>query len=416
MISQNQNKQKIGSSLNSGYLVLIFLIWPFIAFLLAFVYYKNKISNKIILAFFALYGMLFYLNPVMDGFRKAANLKIIAEQPFENIFNSFENLYEETLDFVEPIIIFTVSRFTDFHGVLFAVYALIFGSLMMFYINKMYGHYASNKSTNTLLFLVLLIFVNPIFNINGFRMWTAAWVYSIAVLCYLHKANYKYLLLSAFSFFIHFSFFPLVILFVIYTLLKNRPKIYMLFAIGTFFTSELNIGKVKEYAALFGTASEDKINAYTYDEYVETVNELSGNSAWYIDAINNGLKYFTLLTLLIIFFKTRGNFKTKLTANFYSFALLQLSFANISGLLPSGGRFYTVYYTFAFSAILLYYVYENTNKNMMHINKIGIPIVVLFVIFALRLFSDTASVYLFGPSFMMLFGIIENVSLQSVLF
>lgn len=413
---QNSNKPADSNSLNSGYLVLIFIFWPFIAFLLACADYRNKISRKIILAFFAVYGMLFFLNPLMDGFRRAEGLKIIAEQPFANLFNTFNNLYEESLDFVEPVLIFTVSRFTDASGVLFAVYALIFGSLMIFYLNKMYGHYTLNKNTNTLLFLVLLICANPIFNISGFRMWTAAWIYSIGVLLYLHKPKFKYLLLSAFSFLVHFSFFPLVILFAIYSLLKNRPKIYGIFAIGTFFVAELNIAQVRQYAALFGTASERKITAYTYEGHIETVAELSEKSAWYIQYINNGVKYFTLLTLLIIFYKTKGKFKTLLAANFYSFTLLVLSFANLSALLPSGTRFYRVYNIFAFSAILLYFVYEEKTKNITSLNRIGIPVVAFFTLLSFRLFSDTASAYLLGPSFLMPLGILENVSIQSILF
>ena len=413
---QSSNKPVESNSLNSGYLVLIFIFWPFIAFLLACADYRNKISRKIILAFFAVYGFLLFLNPLMDADRRAEGLRIIAVQPFSNLFNIFDNLYEESLDFVEPILMFTVSRFTDFYGVLFAVYSLIFGSLMLFYINKMYGHYISSKNGNALLFLIFLICANPINNIGGFRMWTAAWIYSVGVLLYLHQPKFKYFLLVSFSFLLHFSFFPLVVLFAIYTILKNKPKIYGIFAIATFFISELNIDKVREYAALFGTASERKITNYTYEGHIETVAEQSEKIAWYIDFINNGVKYFTLLTLLMIFFKTKGKFKTKLVANYYSFTLLVLTFANVSGILPSGTRFYRVYTIIAFSAILLYFIYEDKTKNITVLNRIGIPIVALFTLLSFRLFSDTASAYLLGPSFMMPLGLIDNVSLQSILF
>jgi hypothetical protein len=205
-------------------------------------------------------------------------------------------------------------------------------------------------------------------------------------------------------------------LFVVYAILKNRPKIYGLLALATFFVAELNIESVRQYAALFGTASEKKIEAYAGEEHIETVTQLAGQSAWYVDVINNGLKYFILASLLFVFYKTKGQFKTKITANFFSLTLLLLSFANISSLLPSGGRFYTVFNIFAFSTMVLYYVYENVEKKLSWLNQIGVPIVALQIIFTFRLFSDTASAYLIGPIFMMPFGILENVSLQSIIF
>ncbi len=321
MVTQVQKKIAIINSANKGYLILIFIFWPFIAFLLACSDYKNKISKRIILAFFALYGLLFYLNPLMDGFRRAEHFQKISQQPFSNLINVFDNLYEESLDFVEPLLMFIVSRFTDFYGILYVVYALIFGSLMLYYLNKLYGHYESNKNANTVMFLIFLVCANPIYNIGGFRMWTAAWIYAICVLNYIHKPNYKYLLLSAISFLVHFSFFPLVVVFAIYTFFKNRVKIYGILAISTFFVAQLNIAKVREYAALFGTASERKITAYTYEGHIETVAELSDNSAWYVQFINGGVKYFILFCLLFIFYKTKGHFKSKIAASFYSFVI-----------------------------------------------------------------------------------------------
>jgi hypothetical protein len=404
---------------NPGYLIIVFLFWPFIAFVLACLNFRNSFNKKIIIAFFALYGLLFYLNPAMDGQRRADSLKNIAQQPFENLFYTFENLYEETLDFVELVLIFIVSRFSDFHGTLFAVYALIFGGLMLYYLKRMYGHYSVNRNTAALLFFILLIAANPIHNINGFRMWVAAWIYAVGAMNYLHKPNYKYVLLSGCSFFVHFSFLPLVALFVVYTFLKNKPKIYVVLAVLTFFVAELSIQQVQqvqENAALLGKASENKINAYTGEQNIKNVSEQATQSAGFIKIIGNSIRYFIFLTLLMVFIKTRGNFKTEITGNFYSFSLLLLSFANISSLLPSGGRFFLVFNIFAFSTMLLYYVYESSDNRLSFLNHIGIPIVALQVIFAFRLFSDSASAYLMGPSFLMPFAFDENISLESILF
>lgn len=407
---------KGNESKNAGLTLLIFFVWPVLGFLLACKDFRNKNNHKIIMMFFALYGLLFYLNPAMDGQRRADTLIEIHQKSFDQLGAVFDTLYEETIDFAEPVIMYVVSRFTDFYGILFAVYALLFGALMLYFLKRMYGHYQISYNKNALLFLVLLICINPINNINGFRMWTAAWIFAVGVMSYLHHQKYKYVLVAAVSFFVHFSFFPLVILFLIYTLFKNKPIIYGSIALITFFIAELNIQQFQEYAALLGQASEVKAKAYTGEEYIEKVSELGGQTAWYIIAITKATQYFVLTTLLILFSKTKGKFKNKVTANFYSYTLLLLSFANLASLLPSGGRFYTVFYIFATSTALLYYQYESPEKKLTLFNKIGIPVVALAVVFAFRLFSDSASAYLLGPSFLMPWAFSENISLQSIIF
>ena len=401
---------------NNARLLILFIFWPFLGFLLALKNFQNKFNQKIILIFFVLFGLLFYVNPLQDGQRRADGLKEAYNQPFEMAFNAFDNLYKESLDFIEPLIVFTVSRFTDYHGVLFGVYAFIFGGLMIYYLNRVHQHYLKFPNINALIFLILLIFVNPINNINGFRMWTAAWIFSVGVINYLHEAKWRHILFASIAMFLHFSFGPLIVLLLIYKLLGNRTLLFAILAIITFFIAELNIKQVKTIAEQISPATETKINAYTDERYIEKVANLNNQSAWFVTLNQKGIFYYTVALLVIIYVRTRGVFKNRVTDNFYSFTLLLLSFANISALLPSGGRFYTIFNIFAFTTGLLYYVYEVKKEKIELINWIGLPIVFLFVIFTFRLFTDPASIFLFGPSFFMPTAFFENTSLQSLLF
>ena len=150
---------------NNARLLILFVFWPFLGFLLALKNFQNKFNQKIILIFFVLFGLLFYINPLQDGQRRADGLKEAYNQTFEMAFNAFDNLFKESLDFIEPLIIFTVSRFTDYYGVLFGVYAFIFGGLMIYYLNRVHLHFLKFPNINAFIFLILLIFVNPIKNI-----------------------------------------------------------------------------------------------------------------------------------------------------------------------------------------------------------------------------------------------------------
>ena len=216
--------------------------------------------------------------------------------------------------------------------------------------------------------------------------------------------------------FLHFSFGPLIVLLLIYKLLGNRTLLFAILAIITFFIAELNIKQVQTIAEHINPATGSKINAYTDERYIEKVSNYKNQSAWFVTLNQKGMLYYTLALLVIIYVRTRVVFKNRVTDNFYSFTLLLLSFANISALLPSGARFYTIFNIFAFTTGLLYYVYEVKKEKIELINWIGLPIVFLFVIFSFRVFTDPASIFLFGPSFFMPIAFFENTSLQSLLF
>lgn len=400
---------------NSALLLIIFIIWPFLGFLFAIYDFKRRFSRFLILLFFLIFGFLIYLNPQQDSQRRADYLKAAYLEPFDKFFDSFDKLYEESLDFIEPLLIYTVSRFTDFYGTLFAIYALIFGSLMLYYLKIMYLHFYNFKNINALIFLILLVFVNSIGEINGFRMWTAAWIFAVGMILFFHFQKDKYLLFACSAIFLHFSYIPLVILVFVYKFFGNRAFIYGSLAIFSFFVAELNIDQVQQYAAFFGKASETKISAYTGDKYIESVNNKKEVAAWFLIFNERGMHYFTSISMLMVYLKKRAYFRVKLVDNFYSFTLLLLTFANISSLLPSGARFYRVYNIFAFSTLLLYYVYEEKDKKISNINLFALPVIVLFVFFNIRLFSEPASIYLLGPSCFMPFALYENISL-SILF
>ena len=69
------------------------------------------------------------------------------------------------------------------------------------------------------------------------------------------------------------------------------------------------------------------------------------------------------------------------------------------------------------SKVVAQAVVDVTNISLYFQNKkTRIALVFLFVIFTFRLFTDPASIFLFGPSFFMPTAFFENTSLQSLLF
>ena len=115
-------------SSNYAYLTL-FLIWPFLAFCIAVVDFNKREARRVIYLFLIYFGFTFAnSNEFTDAFRYGRRLVANAALPFSEFKNIIGGLYSDTsIDIVEPLVSFVVSRFTSYHGVYFAVWAAIFG-------------------------------------------------------------------------------------------------------------------------------------------------------------------------------------------------------------------------------------------------------------------------------------------------
>jgi hypothetical protein len=403
-------------STNNNTLIGLFLVWPVLGFVAACTDVSKRLNRVIILLFFGLYGLFVTINPNMDGARRALIFEEISYKPFTDFFTVFDDAITEGSDFAEPLLMFVVSRFSGYYGVLFSVYALIFGSLFIVFFKKIAKFHYEHPSINSLFFLFVLAWVNPIFNINGFRMWTAAWVFSLGVLLYIINQKKQYILVAGLSVFIHFTFIPIFFLFCLYTIIGNRTFAYGIAAIITFFIAELDIAFVKQYTTYLGSAFQEKITVYTYEGHIENVNQNQQNMVWYMQLGPKIFFYFFNINLLFLYKKSKGFFENKLLESLYSITLLFLTFSNIATLLPSGVRFRTVFYIFATAALLIYYTQEGFSKKLQKINLFGLPIVILVILITFRTGSDTISPYLLGPSITMIGGFYDVTSLKDILF
>jgi len=415
--SMTQHKSKSRETNAIRYIWVAFFFWPLLGFLLAWYHIRTKGAKYIIIAFYLLYGLLYVINPAMDGARRADLLSEAHSEPLSNVFFYINNLYETTVDFLDPIIIYLVSRFSDFHGFLFATYAIIFGLLSLKFIQNLsrrYINYPMNK--NALLFFILLVWTNFVFNIGGFRMWTAAWIFSLSTLYYLRNLKIKYIILAGTSVLMHFSFIPLTLLLLTYHFLGNRPKLYVILAIGSLFVSELDIGSIQSYSSNFGSAIEHKVDSYTNEQYMAKRESLRQNYVWFMDVGPRLLFYFTYVSLAYLYYKTKGVTKDYVFNGLFSLSLLFLAFSNISALLPSGGRFRVIFYSFAFATLFIYYIKFEEKRSLKNINWLGLPIATLYLLIKFRIATETISLYLIGPSLVIPFGLYDPAPLKDFLF
>lgn len=411
------NIAQSNSKINSQQLWIAFLLWPFLGFILAWRKLDEKASKNVIIVFYMLYGLLYVINPTMDGARRADSLKDAYQRPFNDVTYFFDNLFESTLDFLDPLIIYSVSRITDFHGILFVTYALIFGILSMNFLFKLKSTlHQSNKNLMVIVFFAMVVLTNSIFEIGGFRMWCATWIFALGTLNFLLTKSRVFIAFAGLSIFMHFSYLPLVLILILYSIVGNRTYLFAVLAVVSFAISELNIDSVKQYAALISPAYETKIAQYTSDANVEQVTELAQQSSWFMKLAPQGLLYFSVVSVFMILYKKVLLRKDILLKTLVNVSLLLLSFSNISSLLPSGGRFRSIYFIFVFSTLAYYYSHYRFNYKISALNYVGLFFIGLKISIILRIGFETLSFYALLPSIFVPAGFFDIQSVKDLLF
>lgn len=396
---------KVNDSLKRN-VIVISIIWPFIGLLLAIKHYNKFNAKNIILFFCVLYGFTFVVNEKMDGDRYAASLKEDYSVSFEaSTFNqSISGLNETATDFFLPLITFLVSRVTDSPQVLFAVFAFILGCFWLSSIKFISDRFSLNQNRLTVFYTILFISLIPIFNINGFRMWTAAWVFIYGALHVIFNNDKRFLLLCLAACTIHFSFITVNVVLLLWVILGNHKWVYLGIALATFAASELDLSVVRSFSEKISPAIERKANTYASDAYAEQVSEMSEKGAWFIELSPLLTKYLMLINILLLFYISLKKELPKQEHNLMCFTLLLLSYANIAVLIPSGGRFMIVYFVFAsiLSIILNSKYFFKSYYSIYGI--ISFFVILLSVLIIIRIAFPTINTILFAPGFLIPFG------------
>ena len=159
--------------------ILLFFISPIISAITSLKDIRDGVSHKFLYAWFIIFGIGFCaVNEAADSFRYVHSFIIesgyslsqyLSEIKYYFTFQShIKDIYTLTINFF-------VGRFTDNYHWTFLIYAIVFG---YFYIKSISLFLRHNKVKNYVFYALLFIFCysNPIFNINGVRFWTAAWI------------------------------------------------------------------------------------------------------------------------------------------------------------------------------------------------------------------------------------------------
>jgi hypothetical protein len=372
---------------------LTFFIWPLGIMLTSFSNWRKPWAKNIFWIFCIFFGYTFIIanegGADSDRYARLFLEYARSKYSFVELVKSFYSESSSYVDVASPIISYLVSRFTNNPSILFAVFGLIFGYFHSRNIWILLERIKGNYSFIIVLYLITFMLLNPIWNINGFRMWTAAQIFLYGTLQFFINKRKEGLAWAFVSILFHFSFlFPIGILGA-YIFLKNRINLYFSLFIITSFIKEIDLNWARSMLLYLPEIFHTKIINYTNVEYAEVVNSIRESLNWHIAFADTAIQIAVYLTMIYVFVFAKDALKRKsYLEDIFCYILLFYAGANIFSFIPSGYRYISVVNIFVFSfLIILLSLYPNL-KGFSVVRLLSVPLLLFYCIIMIRMGMD----------------------------
>lgn len=328
-----------------GEKILLFIINPFISAISSFLNIRDGASHWFVYAWFIVFGISFCaVNEAADSFRyvQAFNIEhTYSLNEYISEISSYLTFQTNIKDIYTLTVNFIVGRFTDNYHWTFLIYAIVFG---YFYIKSLIIYLRQNEVKSNIVFFALLFifcYSNPIFNINGVRFWTAAWIgVYVALSCFVEK-DYKKLPLLLLMPLIHGASIIWILIMLIAMLLFRLPNLaVVLFIVSSFVSAISFLPILDSFSYLLPKFMQNQIVSYTESEWA--LERMSGHSEYgaaYADFLIALPKYWQLLMIYLLIINRKKIKQNEQSANLLSITLVMSAVANFLSSIPSLGRF-----------------------------------------------------------------------------
>lgn len=402
MINKSSSYQftKLSTS-ESKYYIILFILWPFLAFVTALINYSQREAKKVVFFFLVYFGLtvVLNLNDYVDAVGYALQLRENAALPFSDFFKIIGGLYssDTSVDIVEPLISFIVSRFTDDYRFLFAAYAAFFGYFYLKSINLLHNRHQKNPGWDAAIHLAFFTIVLPITAINGFRMWTAAWIFFYGAYHVILFRDARYLILTLGASLVHWSFISANVILIIYYLFGNRNQIYFPILLSSFIVPRFITPLLNTISMRLGGALQTRYESYASEDYIMTRQGSMQEASWFLKIGSDLVFFYLIIVMVYVYYRSRRMPEDRFERNLFSFLLLFLSFVNFGMGIPSfGSRFQILFFLFASIYIFLYYNKLPGNKISL-LTLIGLFPMLLYGVVEFRQVSVMINAWIVTP-------------------
>jgi len=333
--------------------VILFLVSPFLSFVYSLTRIKTKSSYVVFYMFFIFFGLAFTVesgrpnDEGLDGssyrydFEQSKNM---SSHTYLTGLYEYLTFKEGAKDYYFVTSTFLLSRITNNYHILFMVFAIIFGYFSLKSLKILTSE--PNFTTSLSCFILVYLFMsNQIFNINGVRFWTAAWIGVYAIFQIFRNGNNKYFLLAAITPFFHAAFWIYLVIVGGAFFYKRHYKIWVVLFVASFFVSNISVDFVTRYIDLLPTFIARSAQTYTSAEHIEEVNKVGSGFYWVAQIFKYSVRIYLNLLVWLFIRNSKTIFKNPKSNALFPFLLVWMSFVNFTMPIPSvGNRFVMLAY------------------------------------------------------------------------
>ena len=324
---------------------ILFILNPFISAIFSLKDIRDGVSHRFLYLWFLIFGIGFCaISEVADSFRYVEKFMIEHNYTWSQYMmeiNEYFTFESNIKDIYTLTVNFFVGRFTNnYHWTSF-IYAAVFG---FFYIKSLKIFLRHNNVSNNIVFYALLFmfcYSNPIYNINGVRFWTAAWIGVYVALSVFVEKDYKKLPLLILLPLVHGSSVIWVVIMAIALLLSRFQNITIgLFIASSFVSAVSYLNIMNDYSYLLPQFLQNQIWSYTESEMA--LKRLSGVSQYgkaYADFLIALPGYFQILLSYLLILNRKEINRDKRAGYVLTIMLALAAITNFLSGIPSMGRF-----------------------------------------------------------------------------
>lgn len=319
----------------------IFLLSPIFALLYSVFHINRPSAKNIILLYCGIFGYCIEVGQsyLGDAARYVDAFERLSEEKY-SFLDRLSRLYSNTANFdiLTDALNNLVGSFSADYHILLMVYGLIYG----FFFSRNFEYIARAaflRKRGQHIFsaiLIVLFFVLPLWNINGFRFWTAMQIALYSILPYILEKNKTKLGFLVFAILLHSAYFLVIPLLLIFHLFNRRIAILVAL---TLISLVLRIGISQETLTSLISQILPDIFLDKYSTYLAPVEQQTGGGT-FVKPIRQIYGLFIQFALILMWWLGRKDFaKNELILRVISFALLCSCVLNVLSIIPSVGRF-----------------------------------------------------------------------------
>lgn len=345
-----QKEEKIDKALK----IFLFLVSPLVAAL----YALRNIKTKSSFVTFFLFAIFFGLSFTVESGKTAESRFDGASyrEKFDRYINYGELLYYSRLkeyvefeeghkDFYFDTIAFFTSQLTHNYHFLFFIFAAVFAYFAL----KSFRFLTSEPNFTTSLSCLILAYLfmsNQIFNINGVRFWTAAWIGVYCIFQLIKNGDKRYLWLALLTPFVHSAFFLFVVVLLFgYFFKKLNHKLWVFLFLVSFLASNLSVELVRSVSDYLPPFLKRTAESYTDESYIGEVDNKGSGFIWVTEIFKFLVRAYMNLMVWLFIKNSKMILSNPKTSRLYPFLLIWMVFVNFTMPIPSlGGRFMMLAY------------------------------------------------------------------------